>query len=125
MNSGNDSVTISLISGLSGIIIAYIANVASKKINATRAKMSGKDRMEQMFDGYERLIKQKDIEDDRKVKAMESLEQELIFTRKNVQRLEKALAQTQAELIESREENKELHTLLAEMRKEYRNVKES
>lgn len=121
----HDQVSISLISAVSGVIIAYIINVASKKVQQNRQKSQPKDRMEQMFDGYERLIKQKDVEDDRKVKAMQALEEELVLTRRNVQRLEKALAQTQQELLESREENKELHTLLAEMRKEYKNVKEA
>lgn len=121
----NDQVSISLISAISGIVIAYIVNVAAKKVQQNRNKSQPKDRMEQMFDGYERLIKQKDVEDDRKVKAMQNLEQELTITRDTVQRLEKALADTQIELAESREENKQLRELLAQMRKEYKNVKEN
>lgn len=125
MDEGTKSIILSLISGLSGIAIAYIVNVASKKVTANRQKMSGKDRMEQMFDGYERLIKQKDVEDDRKVKAIQALEEELTYTRETVNRLEKALSETQSELTISRQENKELHELLSKMRKEYKNVKEA
>jgi len=120
MDGGTNSVVVSIISGLSGIVIAYIANIASKKITASRNKMSGKDRMEQMFDGYERLIKQKDVEDDRKVKAINELESELAFTRKTVNRLEKALRETQHELEVSRQENQELRDLLSQMREEYK-----
>lgn len=123
MEEANNSIIISIISAVSGIVIAYIVNVAAKKVQAKKAENQPKDRMEQMFDGYERLIKQKDTEDDRKVKAMQALETELAFTRKTVSRLEESLIETQRQLEESREENVELRALLSEMRKEYQAVK--
>lgn len=123
MDEANNSVIISVISAVSGIVIAYIVNVAAKKVQSKKVENQPKDRMEQMFDGYERLIKQKDLEDDRKVQAMQALEEELAFTRKTVARLEQSLAETQRELEESREENVELRALLREMRKEYQSVK--
>ena len=115
----NEQVAISLISAVSGVVIAYIVNVAAKKVQENKEKNNPKDRMEQMFDGYERLIKQKDIEDDRKVKAIQLLEQELTLTRETVQRLERALIDTQAELEVSRQENEELKSMLNQMREEY------
>lgn len=115
----NEQVAISLISAVSGVVIAYIVNVAAKKVQEKKEANNPKDRMEQMFDGYERLIKQKDVEDDRKVKAIQTLEKELDFTRKNVQRLERALIDTQAELEVSRQENEELRDMLNQMREEY------
>ena len=123
MNEANNSVIISVISAVSGIVIAYIVNVAAKKVQSKKVENQPKDRIEQMFDGYERLIKQKDLEDDRKVQAMQALEEELAFTLKTIARLEQSLAETQRELEESREENIELRTLLREMRKEYQSVK--
>lgn len=123
MDEENNSVVISGISAVSGIVIAYIVNVAAKRVQAKKVENQPKDRMEQMFDGYERLIKQKDKEDDRKVQAMQALEEELSFTRQTVIRLEQSLAETQRELEESREENVELRALLDEMRKEYQSVK--
>lgn len=107
-----EQVQLTIISTIGGIIIAYIVNVAAKKVQSNREKKQPKDRMEQMFDGYERLIKQKDTEDDRKVRAIQALEDELVLTRKTVTRLKK-------ELEKSREENQELRDLLNEMRKEY------
>ena len=115
----NEQVAISLISAVSGVVIAYIVNVAAKKVQENKEKNNPKDRMEQMFDGYERLIKQKDIEDERKVKAIQLLEQELTLTRETVQRLERALIDTQAELEVSRQENEELKSMLNQMREEY------
>lgn len=119
----SEAVILAVISMVGGIIIAYITNVAAKKVQERKVEKQPKDRMEQMFDGYERLIKQKDVEDDRKVKAMQSLEEELAFTRQTVARLEQSLAETQKELEASREENTELRALLREMRKEYQSVK--
>lgn len=119
----SENVVLSIISAISGILIAYIVNVASKRVQEKKAEKQPKDRMEQMFDGYERLIKQKDAEDDRKVKSMKALEEELIFTRQTVQRLEQALEETQEELEVSREENRELREMLKEMRVEYKSVK--
>lgn len=119
----NDQIAISLISTVGGVVIAYIVNVAAKKVQKTKAEKEPKDRMEQMFDGYERLIKQKDAEDDRKVKTMKALEEELTFTRQTVQRLEHALEETQQELELSRQENIELKEMLEQMRKEYQTIK--
>lgn len=119
----NENVVVSIVSAISGVLIAYIVNVAAKKVQDKKNEKQPKDRMEQMFDGYERLIRQKDAEDDRKVKAMKSLEEELTFTRQTVQRLEKALEDTQDELEISRQENAELKDMLEAMRKEYKTVK--
>lgn len=119
----SEQVIISAISAISGIIIAYIVNIASKKVQDKKTKNQPKDRMEQMFDGYERLIKQKDTEDDRKVRTMKALEEELKYTRATVARLEQALEKTQEELEVSREENRALKAMLEAMRKEYKTVK--
>lgn len=119
----NEQVVLSLISAVSGILIAYIVNVAAKKVQKTKSEKQPKDRMEQMFDGYERLIKQKDAEDDRKVKVVNALEEELAATRLTVQRLETALEETQGQLKLSRQENKELRAMLEAMREEYQVVK--
>lgn len=121
----SEQVVLSLISMIGGIISTYIVNVVAKKVQANKVKKQPKDRMEQMFDGYERLIKQKDSEDDRKVKAMKSLEEELVFTRQTVVRLEAALEDTQRELELSRKENEELKAMLEAMREEYKTVKAS
>ena len=119
----NDQVSISLISAISGIVIAYIVNVAAKKVQANKEKKQPKDRMEQMFDGYERLIKQKDLEDDRKQKYIKIIEDELRATKLHVQALETALAATNEELARSREESQQFQAQLDAMRKEYQTKK--
>lgn len=124
MVEADNSVIVSVVSAVSGIIIAYIVNVAAKKVQAKKELNQPKDRMEQMFDGYDRLIKQKDTENDRKVRAMQVLEEELTYTRKAVARLEASLAETKRELEEHRNENVELRAALSEMRKEYQIMKD-
>ena len=118
-----ENVLLSLISMVGGVAAAYIVNVAGKKVQLGKAKRQPKDRMEQMFDGYERLIRQKDAEDDRKVKTMKALEAELTYTRETVERLEDALEATQEELEVSRSENRQLREMLEKMREEYKTLK--
>lgn len=119
----NDGVLLSLISAVSAIIIAYIVNIASKKVQAKKLKESPMDRMEQMFNGYERLIKQKDLEDDRKARLISELEKEIEMTRDLVRKLESALADSQRELEISRQENQDLKTMLENMRADYERFK--
>ena len=115
----NDSVAVSLISAASGIVVAYIVNVAAKRVQARKEKQDPSDRMEQMFNGYERLIKQKDLEDERKARLIDELEEEIRMTRQMVKNLEHALAISQQELQRSREDNQELKDMLEQMREEY------
>jgi len=114
-----EPIALSIISAVSGVVIAYIVNVAAKKVQDTKNKKQPKDRMEQMFDGYERLIRQKDAEDDRKQKYIKVIEEELRATKLHVQALETALAATSEELARSREESIAFQQQLDEMRKEY------
>ena len=119
----NDSVAVSLISAFSGIVVAYIVNVAAKRVQARRVGQGPVDRMEQMFNGYERLIKQKDIEDERKARLIDELGEEIKRTRQMVMDLEHALAVSQQELQRSREDNQELKDMLKRMRDEYKRNK--
>lgn len=119
----SENVQISIISAISGIVVAYIVNVMAKRVQATKAKKQPKDRMEQMFDGYERLIKQKDLEDDRKQRYIKIIEEELTATKLHVNKLEEAMDRTNQELEQSRVENQELRDQLDAMRREYKTVK--
>ena len=119
----NDSVAVSLISAFSGIVVAYIVNVAAKRVQARKVGQGPVDRMEQMFDGYERLIEQKNLEDERKARLIDELEEEIIITRQMVKNLEHALAVSQQELQRSREDNQELKDMLKRMRDEYKRNK--
>lgn len=118
-----EPIVLSLISAVSGIVIAYIVNVLAQKVQENKNKKQPKDRMEQMFDGYERLIKQKDAEDDRKQQYIKIIEAELAATKAHVQSLEQALEATQDELAKSREDSARFQAQLDAMREEYSHIK--
>lgn len=121
----SEAVTISLISAASGIAIAWIVNVAAKKVQKRKEKQGPVDRMEQMFNGYERLIKQKDLEDERKARLINELEEEIKMTREMVRNLEETLAHTREELAKSIQDKEELKDVLKEIRKEYHDLKKA
>lgn len=122
MSEASD-VIIAAFSMVSGLGIAYIVNVQSKKVQSKKAKNQPKDRMEQMFDGYERFIQRQDIDIERKQQYINVIEKELALTKEHVKRLENALASTKSELVRSRDESEELRQRLNDMRIEYKHVK--
>lgn len=119
----NEPILVSLISAVSGIIIAYIVNVAAKRVQQKKQKEGPIDRIEQIFDEYERLIKQKDLEDERKQRLISELENEIDMTREMVKKLAAALDVSQRELQESRRDNQELKDMLHQIREEYHELK--
>lgn len=118
-----EPVAISLISAGSGIAIAYVVNVTAKRVQQVRDDKQPKDRMEQMFDGYERLIRQKDREDERKAGLINELKEEIMLTQKMVADLQNALSRSQDELEQSKDDNDELRGMLKMMREEYRELR--
>ena len=60
----SEGVQISLISGVVGIVIAYITNVAAQRYKEKKAKSEPKDRVELLFERYESALQQKDADND-------------------------------------------------------------
>jgi hypothetical protein len=115
---GND-VLVTIISTLGGIIITYLT-IKYKAQILKKAGRAPKDRMETIFDGYEKLIVQQQLEIDRKGGVISSLEAV-------VKRLEEELAHTRTllnearqDLSETREQNETFKQQLAAMRREYK-----
>jgi septal ring factor EnvC (AmiA/AmiB activator) len=119
----SDNVQISIVSAVSGIIIAYIVNVAAKKVQETKAAKQPKDRMEQMFDGYERLIKQMAEEDERKARIIQDQQAEITLVKKKLGVMEDDLQLAQDELIASHNSKLKLNKELETMRKEYKRIR--
>lgn len=119
----SDAVKIALISMVSGIAIAYITNVLAKRVQENKAKKQPKDRMEQMFDGYERLIKQMADEDERKARIIREQQKEITEMKLKLSSMEDNLATAQDDLIESHKSKKLLTKELEKMRHEYLNSK--
>ena len=125
-NAGvSDPVAIALISTLGGIFIAYITNVLAKKVQEKKAEKQPKDRMEQMFDGYERLIKQMADEDARKAQIIKDQQADIHRMKQKLNQMESSLETAQDELIKSHESKVELTKELDRMRKQYQSQKVS
>lgn len=119
----SEQVSIALISMIGGVIVAYITYVASKKVQQKKAEKQPKDRMEQMFDGYERLIKQMAEEDERKARIIRDQQAEIIDMKKKLNDMEENLQRAQDDLIESHRSKLTLTKELDKMRKEYQGLK--
>lgn len=115
----SEAVQIAIISMIGGIVIAYITNVVAKKVQEKKAEKQPKDRMEQMFDGYERLIKQMADEDERKAKIIRDQQREIAAMKIKLTEMEDNLSTAQDDLIESHKSKKLLTQELDKMRKEY------
>jgi AAA+ ATPase superfamily predicted ATPase len=119
----SDPVVISIISVFGGGIFTLLTIFAQKKVQENKAKKQPKDRMEQMFDGYERLIKQMAAEDDRKVAIIRAQQAEIADMKQKLTAMESALEAAQDELIASHQSKQELTDELNKMRKQYLSTK--
>jgi Na+-translocating ferredoxin:NAD+ oxidoreductase RnfG subunit len=119
----SEAVQIAIISMIGGVLIAYITNVVAKKVQEKKAEKQPKDRMEQMFDGYERLIKQMADEDERKARIIRDQQKEIAEMKIKLNAMEDNLANAQDDLIESHKSKQLLTKELDKMRREYSHSK--
>lgn len=119
----SDAVLNTIIGVIGGVITTYLTVIAAKKVQQKKAERQPKDRMEQMFDGYERLINAKDIEDQRKAKIISALQESIDNMEQELASTRHTLSTTQSELVNSNLENKELKKMLHEIRDEYKKFK--
>lgn len=119
----SDPVAVAIISTLGGVIIAYTTNVVAKKVQEKKASAQPKDRMEQMFDGYERLIKQMAAEDERKAQIIRDQQAEINRMKLKLSEMEDNLQAAQDELIRSHDSKLKLTNELDKMRKQYQSQK--
>ena len=121
----SDPVATALITTAGGCLVAYITYVASEKYKSKKEHQSPKSRMEQMFDGYERLIKQKDAEDDRKVRLIRELEENVAVLEEQLAITRKKLSDALSELETSKEDGVRLRRELDAMKAQYQKEKGS
>lgn len=119
----SDAVLISLISVVGGGIFTLATIYVQRRVAENKAKKQPKDRMEQMFDGYERLIKQMSIEDDRKAKVIRDQQVEIHAMKEKLAEMEESLANAQEELLQSLSSKQKLTDELMKMKKQYLSTK--
>jgi len=119
----SDPVQISLISVVGGGIFTLLTVYAQRKVQENKIKRQPKDRMEQMFDGYERLIKQMADEDDRKASIIRDQQTEIAAMKQKLSEMEDALAKAQDDLLDSHQSKQKLTNELMKMKKQYLSTK--
>lgn len=107
---------VALISAAGALGVAYIANVVAKKRRTSKPR----DRMETIFDGYEKLISQQQVEIERKGVVISSLENVVERLEQELTRTRELLNQAREELSTSREQNEELQMQLMDMKRDYK-----
>lgn len=95
-----------IVSVVGGIIIAYITNVVSKKVQEKREAKEPKDRVELLFERYDQALKQKDADND-ELRAM-------------LREAEAKLHEANKKLNHSYYENSRLKGELEELKAQYR-----
>ena len=119
----SDPVLISLISVVGGGLFTLLTIFAQRKVQENKARKQPKDRMEQMFDGYERLIKQMADEDERKATIIRDQQHEIAAMKQKLAELEENLAKAQDDLLDSHNTKQLLTDELMKMKKQYLSTK--
>ena len=108
-------VIVTFISTVGGIVITYITYVLARKKRASGPR----DPMSTIFEGYDKLIKQQQVDIDRKGEVITSLENVVKRLETELDHTRQLLNQARTDLSSSRQQNEELKTQLMDMRKQY------
>jgi hypothetical protein len=128
----SDPVAISIITTIGGAIVAYFTYVKSQKVQAKKAEGKPKDRMELIIEGYEKLIVQKDNQNERDARQITAMSEEMDLMRKQMdlmrdlmRKLEQQLADSQDAHERAVRENVELKQEIIKLRSEYAAAKKA
>lgn len=116
----DNQVWVAAIAAVSGIITTWLTvKYKDKIIRKNAAPQKPKDRMDRIFDGYEKLIIQQQHEIDRKTAAISNLETIVGKLEDELAATKELLSETKTEVAESRDQNAQLKAYLKKMRIEY------
>lgn len=121
----SDPVAISIITTIGGAIVAYFTYVKSQKVQAKKAQGVPKDRMELVIEGYEKLIVQKDAQNERDARQIKAMSEEMDLMRQLMRKLEQQLADSQDAHERAIRENSELKEEIKKLRREYAAAKKA
>lgn len=113
------NVLIALIAAVAGIITTWLTVKYKDRIIRKTAPNKPKDRMDTIFDGYERLILQQQTEIERKQGVIQNLENIVDNLEHELETTRELLNATKAEMTETRRTNSDLKHHLTRLRKEY------
>lgn len=111
------SITVALIAGIFGVITTWLT--IKYKDRVVKKTQRPKDRMETIFDGYEKLILQQQAEIDRKTSVINSLEGIVDRLEQELMRTRQLLDTAQEELQETKKDSAMLKSQFDTMRRDY------
>lgn len=115
----SDGVATALISAISGIVVTFLTMYYRNKSLSSKNASKPKDRMDLIFEGYEKLIKEQQLEIDRKARAIEHYEKLITAHREQVDALEQEIEKLKEELREAEEARKVLLKELEDLKKKF------
>lgn len=121
----SDPVAISIVTTIGGAIVAYFTYVKSQKVQAKKAEGKPKDRMELVIEGYERLIVQKDAQNERDARQIKAMAEEMDIMRQLMRKMETQLNDSQDAHERAVRENTTLKEEIKKLRSEYSIAKKS
>lgn len=121
----SDPVAISIVTTIGGAIVAYFTYVKSQKVQAKKAEGKPKDRMELVIEGYERLIVQKDAQNERDARQIKAMAEEMDIMRQLMRKMETQLNDSQDAHERAVRENTALKEEIKKLRSEYSIAKKS
>lgn len=111
------SVQAAIVTGVCAIVGTYLTVKYKDRVVAKGGKP--RDRMDTIFDGYEKLIEQQQEEISRKVQTISTLESAVVRLEAELDETRKLLTKARDELLESKEHNISLRHQLEAMKRDY------
>lgn len=115
----DNNVLVALIAAIAGIITTWLTVKYKDRVIRKTTSSKPRDRMDTIFDGYERLILQQQTEIERKQGVISSLEDIIDKLEHELETTRSLLSSTKAEMAETRRTNTDLKHHLTRLRKEY------
>jgi len=115
----SDPVAVSIVTAIGGGVVAYLTYVKSQRVQAKKAEGTPNDRMELVIEGYEKLIVQKDAQNERDARQISAMSEEMNLMRRMLRKLEQQLADSQDSHERAVRENTELKEEIKKLRQEY------
>lgn len=121
----SDPVAISIVTAIGGVIVAYLTYVKSQKVQAKKAERRATDPMLDVIEGYEKLIAQKDAQNERDARQIKAMAEEMQMMRDVMRKLENRLQESQRAHERAVHENAELKNEIKKLRTEYEAAKKA
>lgn len=118
MESANNTLVV-LISTLGGIVTTYLTVKYKDKVFKPKIKTQPISRIDTIFDGYEKLIQQQQLDIERKALFIEHLQKAVDQLRSDLDKTEDLLNDTRTELDREKARSEQLQSQLSSMKKDY------